>query len=109
MQDLVCHSFFQQIETKIKNVPISDNARLYPFRAISHWIYSFQTDSKKTFLQIEVFFRDEYKNKNEDVDESSNGFITRAELINKNGVFHANHIQRIDTLSLSKYFPLEII
>ena len=39
------------------------------------------------------------------MDESSNSFITRVELINKNSVFHANFIPRIDTLSLSKYFP----
>ena len=56
-------------------------------------------------LQSEGFFRDEYKNKNEDVDESSNGFTTRAELINKSSGFHANFIPRIDTLSLSKYCP----
>ena len=37
--------------------------------------------------------------------ESSHRFTTRAELINKNGIFHANFIPRIDTLSLSKYFP----
>ena len=55
LQDLVCHSLFQQIETRINNVPISVHARLYPFREISHCIYSFQTDSKKTLLQSEGF------------------------------------------------------
>ena len=31
LQDLVCHSLFQQIEARINNVPIFDHARLYPF------------------------------------------------------------------------------
>ena len=57
-QVLVCHLLFQQIETRINNVPISNQARLYPFRAISYCIYSFPTDSKKTLLQSEGFLRE---------------------------------------------------
>ena len=72
----------------------------YTHRAISHCIYSFQIDSKTTFLQSDGFFRDEYKNKDNDVDESSNGFTTRAELTNKNGVFHANFIPRIPNFKI---------
>ena len=105
--NLVCKILFvfQQIETRTDNVPISDHARLYRFRAISHCIYSFHAYSKKILLQSDGFFRDEYKYKNEDVDESSSSFTIQAELINKNIVFHPNFIPRIDTWNLSKYFP----
>ena len=56
LQDIMYHSLFQQIETRINNIPISNHARTYPFRAISHCINSFQTDSKKPLQQSEVFF-----------------------------------------------------
>ena len=39
LHNLVFHLLFQQIETRINNVPISDHARLYHFRAISHCLY----------------------------------------------------------------------
>ena len=105
LQDLVCHSLFQQIEIRINIVPISDNATSYLLRAISHCIYSFQTDSKKTLLPSEGFFRDEYKNENEDVYESSNGFTTRVELINKNGAFHAHFYSKNCHFKSFKIFP----
>ena len=57
----------------------------------------------RKLIQSEGLFGYEYKTKNEDVDESSNGFTIRAELINKSGVFHANFIPRIDTKSPKIY------
>lgn len=105
LQDLVCHSLFQLIEVKINGIPISDHSRLYQWRAIAHSLFSFQTDCKNTLLQSEGFFRDKYENKNEVVNEASEGYKTRAELIDNNGIFHVNFIPRIDTLSMEKIFP----
>ena len=105
LQDLVCHSLFQQIECKINGIPISDHSRLYQWRAIAHSLYSFQSDCKNTLLQSEGFYRDAYETKSDAVDKESDAFKIRSKLIGTDGTFSTNFIPRIDTLSIEKFFP----
>ena len=106
LQDLVCHSLFQQIECKVNGVPVSDHSRLYQWRAIAHSLYPFQSDCKNTLLQSEGYYRDTYEKKSETVDEESEAFKIRSNLIDTNGTFSVNFIPRIDTLSIEKKCPL---
>ena len=105
LQDLVCHSLFQQIECKVNGIPVSDHSRLYQWRAIAHSLYSFQTDCKNTLLQSEGYFRDTYEKKSDAVDDTSDAFKIRSDLIGTNGTFCANFIPRIDSLSIEKKVP----
>ena len=61
LQDIVCHSLFQQIETKINRIPVSDHSRLYQFRAIVHCLYSFQMDYKN-IVRVGGFLLDQLRN-----------------------------------------------
>ena len=53
------HSLFENISVKLNDVPISDHARLYQYKAFIQQMYSYSNEVKKHNLNCEYYLKDE--------------------------------------------------
>ena len=96
------HSLFENITTKINNVPISDHARLYPYKAYIQQCYSFSSAVKKSNLNCEYYFNDDVVTNNK-VNVSCRGFKERGQMIKNSRVLTLSIIPYIDLASSPHY------
>ena len=98
------HALFQSIDIKINNTPVSDHARLYPHRAYIHALYSYSKEVKDITQLAECYFEDNDR-VDEVVDVGKKGFIERKNLIKESRTCYISFVPKIDTLSITRYFP----
>ena len=101
--NLFPHSLFQTIDIKINNQPISDHARLYPHRAFLHTLLSYSKEAKEETQMCEYFLDEETKS--DVVDDTSRQYVDKMALIKESRICHFSFEPKIDTLTITRFFP----
>ena len=101
--NLLPHSLFQTVDVKINGQPISDHARLYPHKAYIHSLFSYSEEVKKN-TQICEYFLDEVT-KDEKVNDESDAFIQKMDLIKQSRMCYFSFEPKIDTMTITRFFP----
>ncbi len=94
---------FSQIQVKIGNNEVENNNSNYPYRAIIENLLCYDNEAKTTFLQNEMYTKDD-KDNMDDLLIANAGLVSRRKIYDREGgAFHTKGKFKSDVFNMNKY------
>jgi hypothetical protein len=98
------HSLFEDITVRFNGTIVEQTGRTYPYRAYIEDLLNYDSESKSTFLQQQLFYKDEYTDTHtiEKFHETNNNGIARHNFV-VNGMNPMIGFLHLDTFKMNRY------